>query len=257
MPGKLPLLFSEPFDAPVWQINSSNQFLAITNRDQEKRQVYFSLFDLRTKSFIWKDIQFEDDWWVNILGFLDQRIIFQVVVDEDIERKIVFGFDMINTTVEWVSEEVKNPVVIDNEIYAIRPTGEHISIDPTSGEIREPDNLKRGDISHKGVSSFHYTEGTKHFEQIQHFVLLKTGISISGACDYAEVGNKVIISFFGKHESGTFNRMLVVNQDGEILHQELLSEALSGVASDTFFIVGEALIFVKNRNELVGLIISE
>ena len=110
---------------------------------------------------------------------------------------------------------------------------------------------------HNGTSqTLHYVEESSGFVSVAKFLSLKLGVSAVGASDYFENDHYIIVSFHERGEERLINTLVVFNTAGELQHKEALDSDLKGMVAHTFFIVDEALIFVKNRSQLMGLLIE-
>jgi len=85
---------------------------------------------------------------------------------------------------------------------------------------------------------------------------LQFDIDSIGACDYLEYKDSIVVSYFEKNDEYLVNTLVVLDQNLKVIDSYVLDSDLNGLASDTFFIVSEALIFVRNKNLLSGLLIE-
>ncbi len=99
-------------------------------------------------------------------------------------------------------------------------------------------------------------EGSTAFETVAKFLKLQLDITIVGACDYLEYKSHIIVSYFVRSDTTLVNSLVVLDEEMRKVDSIALDSNLNGLASDTFFIVNEALIFVKNKNLLSGLLIK-
>ena len=268
MPEKLPLLFSEAFDAPVWEMHFQSGSLLISTRDEDKKEVAFTLFDLHSKTFCWRDLIFEEPWWVGVTHITDDHIVFHTFQDsKDFQKKSIFGFDAERKEVVWVLEGYEPVERLKEGLLCYKKEGDalsHFLIEYKTGEVSpvvdQKMEIKKNEfksISLEAIYPFHYLEETSSFDSVARFLKLKHDINIVGACDYMEHKERVIISFFEKSGELFRNLLIVLNGEGHLIHQESIAEDLKGLAHDTFFIASEALIFVKNRSRLKGLLIED
>ena len=260
---KLPLHFSETLDSPIWEMHQSGDFILMATRDEEKLEVSFSLFDLQAGAFLWKHILFEESWWIGITHFHEGMIAFHTFEgDQSFEKKSLFGFEIRDQEVVWVLEGYQPLETEGQSIFCIQ-TGDQnrqpYRLDLKSGQI-ESFESKTFDVSESiSIHShhpLHYVEGTAAFDSVSRYLSVIMSAEPFGACDYLEHKDRTIVSFFEKQNDTINNQLVIFDNEGNVIYQELIDSDLKGLASDTFFIAGEALIFVKNRNQLIGLTIS-
>jgi len=263
---KLPVLFSEAFDSPIWELHLNDDHILISMRNQDKHEVSFSLFNLSTLTFLWKSIVFEEPWWIGVTLFSQDMIVFHTYSNsKDIEEKSIFAYNWKDTEVVWAFSQF-NPVQLYKDSLVCSKLGtqkkELVHINLKDGSELVIDELPKQDerkseplISNLSQNPLHYVEGTAAFESVAKFLKLKFKIKIFGACDYLEHQGGIVISYFQNDDNDKINRLIVLDKNLEMLDSLVLDPTHKGLASDTFFIVDEALIFVKNRSQLMGLLI--
>jgi hypothetical protein len=82
-------------------------------------------------------------------------------------------------------------------------------------------------------------------------------VDLVGTCDYLEYEGLIFISAHEKLEQNLTNRLYVFNTNGELVLTEVLAQHSKGLASDTFYIVNEQLIFVKEKREVKCYLIKD
>ena len=264
---KLPLLFSEAFEAPIWEMHLNGNYLLISTRDKEKLEVAFNLFDLTSNTFLWRDIVFDEPWWIGVSHFFNDVIVFHTYADsQDLEQKSLFGFNTIDKSVIWALDQV-NPVQLnEGSIVCLKLDTEEkalIDINIKDGSFSAVDKLPESSpkksnslIPNLSYNPLHYVEGSTAFESVAKFLKLQFNIEIVGACDYLEYKASIIVSYFEKSDDELVNTLFVLDEKLELRESYVLDSSLKGLASDTFFIINEALIFVRNKNLLSGLLIE-
>lgn len=262
MPKQLHLQFSEVFPTDIWETALSNDRLLISNRNGDAMEATFSLFNLDSHKFEWKALGFDENWWVTAYAFVDDIIVFQIFNDsQNIEERSVFGFDVNTQEAIWSVDNV-NVRGVNGYLLSLKSEGEEteiFSIDVRNGnEVSEP----REDFSAKFMSGnlilpFHYTGDSDHFATVVRFLKEFAGLDLIGACDYLEYEGLIFISAHEKLEQNLTNRLYVFNSNGEIVLTEVLAQHSKGLASDTFYIVNEQLIFVKEKREIKCYLIKD
>jgi hypothetical protein len=260
LPKQLNLQFSETLPGDIWQTSLSNNKLLIGCREEGGMNTTFSLYDLEKNAFQWKAISFEESWWISIYSFVESTIIFQVFNDsQNIESRTLFGFDIVKLEAIWSIEEVI-AIGLSGDILKLKMNNEEESvflIDINSGEQVESDDTEKLSESRSAsmVLPFHYAEESPYFQTVKHFLKEFASLDLVGACDYLEHNNLIIISAHQKVEQNLSNALYVFNSSGNLLMTEILAAHSKGLASDTFYIVNEELIFVKEKREIKGYLI--
>jgi hypothetical protein len=253
--------FSETFPSDIWETALSGNHLLIGSREGDMMEATFSLYDLKQHSFLWKSISFDESWWVSIYVFVDNIIVFQIFNDsQNIEARSLFGFEISKMEAVWSVDNV-NILGLSRQFLKLKSRGaenEFFGINITTGEEIELDSEK---IDQKNVSNgiilpFHYTEENPYFQSVKHFLAEFADLKLVGACDYLEYNGLILISAHEKLEQNLSNTLYVFDEMGNLLLKEVLAEQSKGLAADTFYIVNEQLIFVKEKREIKGYLIE-
>ncbi len=247
--------FSQDFNADIWEVLSYGDQLLITTRDSEKLTVSFSLFNLSTKSFLWKDISFEESWWISVYHFAEGVIVFQTYDDtQNIEARSVFGFDTISLEAIWSVDQVKLFNVASGllTLASMDDPEAQFSIDIQTGLEVEQSEVALSEASSWQTSyPLHYEPESPHFETVSRFLKDHHDVVLEGSCDYLEWEGHFAVAANSKENTGYNLDLFVFSLAGDLLLLEPLEKGLKGLATGTFFIVNQALIFVKGKRNLV------
>lgn len=247
--------FSQDFNADIWEVLSYGNQLLITTRDSEALTVSFSLFDLGTKSFLWKDISFDESWWISVYHFTEGVIIFQTYDDtQNIEARSIFGFDTIHLEAIWSVDEVKLFNVSSGllTLASINDPEAQFRIDIRTG--MEFDQEEEISVEDKGLYTtypLHYEPESPHFETVSRYLKERLDVVLEGSCDYLEWEGHFAVSVNTRENTGYNLDLFVFSLEGELLLHQSLEKGLKGLATGTFFIVNQALIFVEGKRNLV------
>lgn len=212
-------VFNHKFEGKVWKTipNTSGKYLAIEVRDESSHQVSFFILNTKNHEWLWENVTFEEQWWINLQTFTEHKIQFIYYEDGN-------------------SPEQKQSLNID--IYTKNVLGEEI--------------LKVENFPSKIVTPpLHYLESSEYFNTVSKFLKQKFNISPSKAVDYLETQGVIIISYYIWKEDHLANFLLIMDQDGSIQSHELLADELSTIGIDTFFILGSALFTIRQKAELL------
>ncbi|MFY0591239.1 DUF4905 domain-containing protein [Roseivirga sp.] len=256
MSEQLRAVFSHEFKQDIWEVLPYGNKLLITLRDRENLQVTFSLFDLEKLTFQWQSISFDEAWWISVYDFQDDVIVFQTYDDtQNIEARSVFGFDINSLEALWSIEDVRLNKAANGllSVSSLETEDDGFLIDLKTGEEVSKDGHgePKNDKEVNCKFPIHYETDSPHFETISRFVKSKLEIEIYGSCDYLEMPNFFALALNTKTETGYNLDFFVFNHDGAVLLNKTLDRDLKGLASGTFFIVGQALIFVEGKRNLV------
>lgn len=260
MSKQLELVFSHSFKSDVWEVLSSGSRLLITTRDSEALEVSFSLFDFDKQDFLWKNISFEENWWISAYYFSDNTIVFQTYNDtQNIEARSAFGFDVISMEALWSIEDVKLSRESDSllKVASLKSPEESFLMNINTGEeVTSVEGSLPQVESDRAIFPIHYEQENSHFETISRFLMSKGISKPDESCDYLEMEGFFAIASNFKNDTGYNLDLFVFSQEGDLLLNESLDKEMKGLATGTFFIVNQALIFVKEKRDLVFYSIS-
>lgn len=257
MTSALDQKFSYRFDGVVWNTlaDEQNARLFLEIRNPSSRSVSFSALNVRNNQWLWKDVRFEEPWWVSLRAVRNDILLLTIYTDTDNpDKKSVLAYDVSNSCIAWW----KNAFSITSIIGA--------TVTGTSARFPEKEsflNLFTGkpidtvdfDLAYSQnfpvIRPFQYQEGSAHFNTVKDFLHSRLGISPEATIEYLEIDDLIVVSVFLK-EKGLANYLYVFDGSGELLFRENLGEDLKGVGLDTFFIFSGHLLFVKNKNELIS-----
>ena len=257
---QLKLHFSKSFEADVWDQNLSSGRLLLSLRDTERMEASFSLLDLKTGTFEFEGLTFEENWWVSVYHFFEETVVFQVFEDtQDIESKSYFALDLTSQEAIWSLDGVIT-LGRQGDFLQMKTPEEGVApfwLDIRSGETIEflPKEYLTEDIQNGERSPLHYTEEGPYFATIQTFLKDKLGVEALKACDYLEYKSNAFIGYHIQGKGGLEHFVLVLTERGEVLLHEKREEGLKGLISGAFFIAGEQLIFVSGRKTLNSYVI--
>jgi hypothetical protein len=244
------------FTEPIWKtlVDENSNTIFIESRDSEKKVVRFSAWQIENNCWLWKELEFDEKWWISLGYVQDGIVLFTIYSDtNNPDKKSLMAFDVAKQKIAWwknnfVVAYLTNQMVVGQDI---KFGSKEIAIDLFSGKEvsigREEIDLTQ---NFRVVRPLQYIQGTPYFETVKAFVERKSLFSPVEAIEYREHHSLIIVSTYAR-ETDLANYLIVFNSEGEIVLKEQLGENLKGIAYDTFFILAGFLIFVKNKRELI------
>ena len=197
--------------------NDSGKYLAIEVRDETKHQVSFFILAIENQQWLWEEVSFEEQWWINLQAFSGDEI--QFVYYED-------GNSPENKQTLNINIDTKK--VLEEKVTLVNPSSRAIVTPP-----------------------LHYLESSTHFNTVSNFLKEKFNISPIKGVDYIETQQVIVISYYIWKDDQLANFLLIMDQDGSIRSHELLADKLSAIGIDTFFILGSSLFTIRQKEELL------
>ena len=246
---------------------NTTKWLVLELRDVNTYKVDYFTIDLDEKKLFKQDLSIEDSWWTGIVAFQDNKLILHKFQNSDSpEKKSFYLLDILTKKICWQSKNVIFSGILKNEIYGyedledenriykkiwLKDFSENVvgqkEFDKKIREIAEAEE-KNKDIAYP----FYYPESHAYFEVVALFLKQFLHIHPVKGCDYLEQQNAVVISYYIYEEKLLTNCLLVINHQQEVLLHEKIGSRLEGIGTDTFFIVKNALIFIKKKHQLIS-----
>jgi hypothetical protein len=255
--NRLELRISKPFHGTIWNLlaDGGSERLFVEVRDPGTKTVSFSALNLRNNQWLWKDVVFDERWWISMRAVAGDILLLTLYADENNpDKKALIAYDVESQQVVWWQNGFSVTNVSNRAVKGIDarfPEKESI-LDIVSGKPMSEVDFHLEDLQNFPViRPFQYREGTGYFDTVRDFLSSRWGISPVAMIEYLEFESLIIASVFLR-EKGLANYLYVLSTDGELLKKELLGENLQGIAVDTFCIYARQLIFVRNKNELIS-----
>ena len=248
------------FQANIWKIllNIENSLLVVELRDEELRQTSFVGINLKNGKILWTQNKLQEKWWIGLLETKGNFVLLHGY--KDLQTPIhlkTYVLNVLNGDLLWKNESTK-PIGFssDNTIVGQEEQeSDYLMYNPNSGKVVKqisPSSYIKDNQASSIVNPNYYSIDNKYFEKIAHFIQhLNDGLIAEEALEYLEYNGKIITSFYAKKAEKFVNYISVVSEDGEVLLLEELGRELNAVSADTFFLVKEKLVYLKNKKELV------
>lgn len=251
--------FSHHFDAAIWNmvVSPEADALILELRDLQKKQVRFSALDLKSNAFIWLNKVLDEPWWVNLSLVARDVIVFTVYLDtNNPDKKGVVACALKDLTPLWWNNDFSVAALGESAItgFTSKFGLQQITLDVQTGQKREGSQEIRP-IPIRGLQKPNqYQEGSQYFETVKTFLLNHLNLKAVSALEYLETDKIIVISGYTENQGAgdLANFLIVLSRQGDVLLKESLSPQVKGIGSDTFFLLGDLLFFVKNKTELVS-----
>jgi len=249
--------FSQVFDGLLWNMLQvpASDLLVIEVRNEQQREARFSALDVVTNKFVWKDILFDETWWIGLTAATKEVLLLHVYQNtENPDAKDLLAWDIVKQQKRWHLGNFLVDSVVGDSLYGrfADENAEVTVIDISTGEVLE--NKVAETTTEQNIRTlkpFQYMEGTPYFETVKTFLNQTFSIVPLAGVEYREEQSLIFISYHAMQDS-LVNYLIVLTADGSVLLHEKLGERLKGLGFETFFILSGCLFFVRNKCELVS-----
>ncbi|MBL0742812.1 DUF4905 domain-containing protein [Chryseolinea lacunae] len=247
--------FSHVFDGVIWNtsVSENSEIMVLEVRRHDVQQVSFSALETRTGRQLWKNLTFDEPWWISLAAVTNHTVIFTLYLEtNNPDRKGIMAYDLFEKKIMWFHNDFALTTVGNGQVrgmaskHGVREvvlavaTGQEVK---PLADIAEPEKTEVAHRPHQ------YPADHAYFHTVKTFLETTFNLSPVVALEYLEHDSLIFISFYlGEKELA--NHLLVLSDGGEVVLKEKLDEALKGIGLDTFFLLAGSVFFVKNRVEL-------
>lgn len=267
MAVKVQQLFHLTFGAPIWSMTLSDdaRLLLISIRDEHAHEVTYQALDLQRGGLLWEGLSFEESWWTSLHACHNEVLVFSAQHDQqNPDNKSYFGLQLHTQELCWQLDDFHLHEVGNRGLsgwYLQDEPGTLRYFDLATGEESKPKTLSlaadQQDHTKEVQFPLHYTEESGHFDTFKRYLRHSIQAEPKGAIDYLELPRVVIMSGYVAMAKKLENFLLMLSAEGETLLYDTLGKELTGLAADTFFVCQGQLLYIKNKNELIGYAIPE
>jgi len=234
-------------------VDDMHERLYLEVRNAAEKKVWFSALNLQNNQWLWKDVAFEEPWWISLGAVSGEILLLTVYTDtNNPDKKSLVAYHSAKREIAWWYNGFSLSSVHSRYVSGMdaRFPGKETILDLFTGKPLPQVDFDLVDSQNFPViRPFQYEEGTGHFDTVKHFLESRLGIIPVATIEYLEFEGLIFVSVFLK-EQELANYLYGFDTSGELTMEVKLGENLKGVGLDTFFIFSRHLIFVRNKNEL-------
>ena len=217
---------------------------------------------------MWIDQAILDPWWSSLKVAQGGNVLIVKFNDPEMpEKRGFFVVDGVTGKLKCGREDAQVMHTEADSIIISEAAGDeskYSKLDWNTGALLSEVSMKElfSNFNKKAKQTtlvdypFHFEEENSFFIKIQEYIEIIAKHKAVRMIEYLEKDDKVLISYYIYEEEKLTNYMLVADEKGALLLHEVLRAGLTGIGMDTFFVVKDQLIIVKNNNELQAYVIK-
>lgn len=235
--------------------SSENKTLLLELRQPASKTVGFAAFDYAENRLLWKDVIFEEPWWINLSAVVGQQVLFTIYTEtNNPDQKSLLAYDLRKQVITWWRHDFSLTGVAGKQVtgYTYKTGMKALTLDGNSGQPVAAENPLKGEQNLKALRPFHYKAGEPGFETVRTYLAKRfpSEPEVVLGIDYLEYESFIVISVYAE-EPGLANHLIVLDTGGSVVMREKAGQNLSGIGVDTFFVLEGSLFFVKNKSEFL------
>lgn len=259
----------------VWRILISPlDKLIIETRNPDKKEAFFSCYNLDKGEKIFTRLQFEEKYWLGIEDIYYDIILFHRFTKPDMPgHKSIIAFDIPSKKVIWENKEYSFLFFYNDKIYCFRQLFEgrkFFTISPITGEVIDDlgdDVILINELKYLADEQKKYlnyvfpsTYNNSTEANIKEIIESKTSmLELSGSVEYLVWGESLFFNYHHKVLANVLeNRLIVFNMEQKkIIRSEILNSSVNAFMPDSFFMYKNYLLLLKEKKEVLVLSVSE
>lgn len=253
----------------LWRLLASPDGLLVgEDRDTARKSVSFFCIDRGSGVIQWKDLRFDEPWWIGIEAIHRGVIFFHGYAAPDMpDHKMIVAVNCRSGAVLWTNREKKFLFAHEDHVYAVEDRYENRKFfaigvhDGAPGPEVSAEQIGRlrgsGPDERTGVRLPEpVASGDKHEHVLASVRSLQLGLEPAVADAMYEAGDAIVVSCHarsgGTPEAPEYRQELAVveKKSGKILYRDCVADRAASVVPDIFFSIGGMIYYVRDRKTL-------
>jgi hypothetical protein len=250
-------------------IPTGNDKLVIEERNIEKKQAYFNCLNITSGKKIFKNLQFDEKFWIGIETVYNDVILFHKFRKPDMPQHLgLIAFDMIKQKAVWENAEHTYLFVKDDKVYTFQQLfekREYFAIDINTGEIvdklRTDSNsinlLREEVIASEDFSSYQFPISFVTQNNVDNRIAdmmqdLRENNVITGKIEYVLKEGLLMFNFHKIETDNSLNNSFkaVDLSTGKFILEKVLNFRTNAFVPDSFFLKDNMLFLLIERTKL-------
>ncbi len=274
-PPSLEAAWTYSAKATLWRLLPSREgFLVGEDRDTVGKKVSFFCLDQRSGRVCWSDVRFHESWWIGVETIHRDTVFLHEYAAPDMpDHKKIAALDLATGRVLWRNDELTFVVAHEDKVYAsqtVRDERKFFELDRLNGNrLREIDggylSVLRETIPADRYDFIEYP--TLYAERDETLAPFRKWIDIAVGkaagviqTEYIPGEDAVAVCYYELAPSpgeGFFQHLAVVSRPEErVIFRDTLSRRAQAPVSDTFFLIGSSLYYIREKSTLIALDLS-
>jgi hypothetical protein len=257
----------------IWRIiPGGKNKLVIEERDPSTKEVFFSCIDMLTGKLIIDSLQFDEKFWIGIEDVYKDVIFFHKYNKPDMPgHSDIIAYDINESRELWNTERYLFSLVFEDNLYCFRNEFEgrkYYKLNYRTGEMIEEFGDSLPNISElKEFRNIEIYEGYKFPEVLSKsnedisdvFNYLNSNDIISGKVDYTFNKDLFLTSYHKVLDNGKLQNHFIALEilSKKIIFKLVLNEETTNYIPDSFFLINDLIFLLKEKEQLIVLIIKE
>ena len=237
--------------------------------DNDTRRVSFFCIEDQTGNVRWRDVHFDEPWWIGIEAAHQDVVFLHEFARPDMpEHKKVIALDGTSGRTLWMNDQYRFMFVHEESVYASKDLFEgrlFVELDLRTGEfVRElkdqPEyiNVLRETAAAKNVSDVEFPASfsaqPEEFAGNMSIAKLLASPQRRGDIEVLAKGPLAIVGHYRTAGDHLEQHLQVIDAEGNsVVYEDILARDAKAPVADTFFVRNDMLMYVKEKNTLTAV----
>jgi hypothetical protein len=258
--------FAIRFPGTVWRVvaDPGGTLLVAETVEEGQPGTHFAAIELPAGKLLWQQWSPAVHGLAHAVALQGETLYVQVLSAGLLPQpEALIAIDVPTRAVLWQRSKVSWGNVAQEGVTVWEVGYERVRcllLHPQDGSIKRevpPAEVAGTEAAGLGAGRYpvHYAGGNPYTESIAEFIKNRLGVTPAPAFDYAEKPNVLIISYYLYQANQYDNFLAVFDRKGLPLWGQKIAGALPGTGVNTFLTTDNLLIFVQEKNQLLGYVL--
>jgi|GEM_PF-4386628 len=258
--------FAFDFPGTIWRVvaNPAGTLLVAETLEEGVQRKHFAAIDLPAGKLLWQQWTPETPGLAQAAALHGETLYVQTFSAGSLPQPgTLIAVDVPTQAVLWQRPGASWSGATEEGVTAWELGYErirHVLLHPGNGSVRR--EMPPAQVAVAGAAGgngghypVHYAAGNPYAESIAEFLRNRLGVTPVPAFDYAEKKKVLVISYYLYQANEYDNFLAVFDRKGLPLWGQKIAGALPGTGANTFLTTDNLLIFVQEKNQLLGYVL--
>lgn len=193
-------------------------------RDGDQKEVSFAALNVKTGEVLWEGLQLEENWWISMAGVSNGFLYFSEFEKDNAIPKVK----------KLQKLRIEDAVLVEDD-----------SEDPQ--ELLSAEDFELPIV---------YPKESEHNNTLTDFLKQKGFHLEDQDIHYYQTPNEIIFVFLDKNNGVLQRKLVICDTEGEVLFSEVMDKKVQNQIMDSFFVVENMLLYIKEKEIWCGLPLS-
>jgi hypothetical protein len=274
--AKIKKLYTYSNKKQIWRLlPTDTNKIVLEERNTEAKEAFFNCIDMRSGKNIFKNLQFEEKYWIGIETIYGDIIFFHKFAKPDMPGHLgITAYDIIGKKILWKNDQLAFLFIYNDEVFCYREGFEGRSfykINYLTGELnefgRDADQINL--IREKSLKKDQYKNcifpnpfniSLPGDDELKIFFReFKEKLVIAGSIEYVLLNNILLFNYHEVMTNGSLkNQMKAVElKSKKLLFEEVLNKEIKAIVPSSFFVMDDLIFLLAERVKLEVCSIKE